>query len=60
MANEIMKPVEYHTERVLTTEQLAEAYGCETRQIKQNFNNNKEHFVECKHSTSEHLHVCLP
>ena len=49
MANEIMKPVEYHTERVLTTEQLAEAYGCETRQIKQNFNNNKEHFIECKH-----------
>ena len=42
-------PVEYRAVRVLTTEQLAQAYECEPKQIKQNFNNNKEHFEEGKH-----------
>lgn len=42
-------PVEYRAERVLTTEQLAQAYECEPKQIKQNFNNNKAHFEEGKH-----------
>ena len=42
-------PVEYRTERVLTTEQLAQAYECEPKQIKQNFNNNKAHFEEGRH-----------
>ena len=42
-------PVEYANQRVLTTEQLADAYGCTPRQLKQNFNNNKERFVEGKH-----------
>lgn len=42
-------PVEYRAERVLTTEQLAQAYECEQFQIKQNFNNNREHFEEGKH-----------
>ena len=42
-------PVEYRTERVLTTEQLAQAYECEPKQIKQNFNNNKGRFEEGKH-----------
>ena len=42
-------PVEYRAERVLTTEQLAQAYECEPKQIKQNFNNNKAHFEEGRH-----------
>lgn len=42
-------PVEYRAERVLTTEQLAQAYECEPIQIQQNFNNNKGHFEEGKH-----------
>ena len=42
-------PVEYRAERVLTTEQLAQAYECEPKQIKQNFNNNKDRFEEGKH-----------
>ena len=42
-------PIEYRAERVLTTEQLAQAYECETKQIKQNFNNNKAHFEEGRH-----------
>ena len=42
-------PVEYRTERVLTTEQLAQAYECGTDNIKRNFSNNKEHFEEGKH-----------
>ena len=44
-----MYPVDYNGVRVLTTEQLAAAYECEPKQIKQNFNNNKEHFKEGKH-----------
>lgn len=46
---ENFKIVEYQSQRVLTTEQLAQAYECETYQIKQNFNNNKDRFVEGKH-----------
>ena len=42
-------PVEYRAERVLTTEQLAQAYGCEAHQIKQNFKNNEGRFEEGKH-----------
>lgn len=41
--------IEYEGQRVLTTEQLAEAYGCTAQQIKQNFNNNKSRFTEGKH-----------
>ena len=44
-----LKPVEYSAQRIVTTEQLAEFYECTTTQIKQNFNNNKEHFTEGKH-----------
>lgn len=40
--------VEYSNQRILTTEQIADSYGCKVQQIKQNFNNNKEHFVEGK------------
>ena len=42
-------PVDYSGQRVLTTEQLAQAYECGTDNIKRNFSNNKEHFEECKH-----------
>lgn len=41
--------LEHNNVRVMTTEQLAEAYGCVAQQIKQNFNNNKNRFVEGKH-----------
>ena len=41
--------LEHNNNRVMTTEQLAEAYGCVAQQIKQNFNNNKNRFVEGKH-----------
>lgn len=54
-----MYPVDYNGVRVLTTEQLAAAYECEPKQIKQNFNNNLDHFVEGKHYfklESEALH----
>ena len=49
MAITTLIPVEYSAQRVLTTEQLAQVYECTMTQIKQNFNNNKEHFVEGKH-----------
>ena len=42
-------PVKYSDEVILTTEQLAQFYECDNRQIKQNFNNNAERFVEGKH-----------
>lgn len=48
MPNEI-QIIEYKNERVLTTEQLAEAYGCEGRNISDNFKNNESHFQEGKH-----------
>ena len=44
-----LQVLEHDNVRVLTTEQLAEAYGCSAKHIKQNFNNNKERFVEGKH-----------
>lgn len=41
--------IEYNNRLVVTTEQLAEFYGCEPKQIIQNFNNNTVRFVEEKH-----------
>lgn len=41
--------LENNNERVLTTKQLAECYETETNNIKNNFNNNKERFIEGKH-----------
>ena len=41
--------LEHNNIRVMTTEQLAEAYGCDVQHIKQNFNNNKERFADGKH-----------
>jgi phage antirepressor YoqD-like protein len=44
-----LQVIEHNGQRVLTTEQLAQAYGCETANIKKNFNSNKERFEEGKH-----------
>lgn len=44
-----MYPVDYNGVRVLTTEQLAQAYECEPSNIKKNFNSNKDHFKEGRH-----------
>lgn len=41
--------LEHKNIRVLTTEQLSEAYGCKAIHIQQNFKNNRERFVEGKH-----------
>lgn len=41
--------VELKGERVLTNEQLAQIYHCENRQIRQNYANNVDRFVEGKH-----------
>ncbi|ONN42668.1 ORF6N domain-containing protein [Enterococcus mundtii] len=44
-----MQIIEFYNQRLLTTEQLAEFYEATEKQIKQNFNNNKEKFIEGKH-----------
>ena len=41
--------VEYQSQRVLTTEQLAQAYECTIRNISDNFKNNEGRFEEGKH-----------
>lgn len=41
-----LKIIEHEGIRVLTTQQLAEVYGTETANIKMNFKNNKDRFVE--------------
>ena len=41
--------LEHNDIRVMTTEQLAEAYGCAPKQIQQNFNNNRVRFIAGKH-----------
>ena len=46
--NEIIN-IEHNNERVLITEQLAQAYGCETKRISENFKRNEERFEEGKH-----------
>lgn len=40
---------EYRNIRVLTTQQIAEAYGTETQVITNNFNRNKDRYTEGKH-----------
>lgn len=46
--NELMV-LEHNNIRVMTTEQLAEAYGCAPKQIQQNFSNNRVRFIAGKH-----------
>ena len=41
--------LEHNDIRVMTTEQLAEAYGCAPKQIQQNFSNNRVRFIAGKH-----------
>ena len=40
---------EYRNIRVLTTQQIAEAYETDARVISNNFNRNKERYIEGKH-----------
>ena len=42
-------PVEFKNQRILTTELLAQIYGTDTNNIKNNFNNHKKNFEEGKH-----------
>ncbi|MEK3855959.1 phage antirepressor KilAC domain-containing protein [Cytobacillus sp. FSL H8-0458] len=41
--------IERSNQRVLTTQQLAEAYGTNARRISENFNNNSSRYTEGKH-----------
>lgn len=52
MMNEL-KITEYRNVRVLTTQQLAEGYGTDSKIISNNFNRNKERYIEGKH------YICL-
>lgn len=44
-----LKVTEYRDERVLTTQQIAEAYGTNADIITRNFNRNKDRYTEGKH-----------
>lgn len=44
-----MYPVDYNGVRVLTTEQLAQAYECDVKRISENFSRNKDRFDVGKH-----------
>lgn len=41
--------IELKNQRLLTTEQLAEFYGATSKNIRDNFSNNKDKFIEGKH-----------
>lgn len=43
------KALEHNGQRILTTAQLAEAYGTTEKRISNNFNANKERYQEGKH-----------
>jgi len=44
-----LQVIEHKNQRVLTTQQIAEAYGTEPQLIVNNFNRNKERYAEGKH-----------
>ena len=44
-----LNPIENKGKRVLTTAQLAEAYGTDSKVISYNFNHNKSRYIEGKH-----------
>lgn len=44
-----LQPIEHQNRRVLTTLQLAEAYGTDARRISENFNANKDRYKYGKH-----------
>lgn len=43
------KPIEYRTQRVLTTQQLAEVYETQPKNIHDNYSNNKDRFIDGVH-----------
>lgn len=45
----VPKMIEQNGQRVLTTAQLAEAYGTTAKEIAYNFNGNKKHYTDGKH-----------
>ncbi len=47
--NNSLQVVETNNQRVLTTAQIAEQYGTDTRIISNNFNRNEKRYVESKH-----------
>lgn len=49
MTDFALTPIEQCGQRVLTTAQLADAYGTTTKTITDNFSNNKERYIEGKH-----------
>lgn len=49
VANMNVSIIEHKGQRVLTTEQVAQVYECEEKQIRQNYANNMERFVEGEH-----------
>lgn len=46
---ENLKVIKHGTRRVLTTQQIADSYGTESKVISNNFNNNKGRYLEGKH-----------
>ena len=44
-----LAPIEFNDQRILTTEQLAEVYGTEAKNIQMNFSNHRGQFYEGKH-----------
>lgn len=48
MYNELQR-TEFNGVLVLTTQQLAEAYGADRKTVSYNFNHNRDRFVEGKH-----------
>lgn len=44
-----LQVIEYRSMRVLTTRQLADAYETDSKIISNNFNRNKDRYVEGKH-----------
>lgn len=42
-------PIEWNSQRIMTTKLVAECYETEERRISENFNRNKERFIEGKH-----------
>ncbi len=47
--NTQLQPIEYSKQRILSSEQLAEAYGTDVNNITVNFNRNKDRYTEGKH-----------
>ena len=44
-----LTPIEWNNQRIMTTKLVAECYETEERRITENFNRNKERFIEGKH-----------